>query len=281
MNKLRGWEWGYGLVCLLSACGDDRAKSADLPLEVPPVTDGSWYRPNVTSTWQWQLTGALNTSYDVELYDIDLFESDASLIGSLKAEGRKVICYFSAGSSEEFRPDVGNFPDNVMGNALDGWEGERWLDIRSQAVVTVMTRRLDLAQSKGCDGVEPDNVDGFANDTGFDLSSDDQLAYNRFLANEAHRRNLTVGLKNDGDQVTQLLSYFDFNLNEECHAYDECDVLAPFVAAGKPVFNAEYPEDTSGATTLAASVCPSAAVAQLRTLILPLDLDDSFRVSCD
>ena len=30
---------------------------------------------------------------------------------------------------------------------------------------------------KGFDGIEPDNIDGFLNNTGFDLTYEDQLAY--------------------------------------------------------------------------------------------------------
>ena len=49
----------------------------------------------------------------------------------------------------------------------------------------IILDRLDVARAKGCDGVEPDNVDGYANKTGFDLTKDDQLRFNRFLAVEA------------------------------------------------------------------------------------------------
>ena len=62
-----------------------------------PVT-GEWYRPGVTTSWQWQLLGTVNTAYAVDLYDIDLFDTPASLIASLQASGKRVICYFSAGS---------------------------------------------------------------------------------------------------------------------------------------------------------------------------------------
>lgn len=44
--------------------------------------------------------------------------------------GRKVICYFSAGSYENWRSDKGDFPSDVLGNNLEHWEGEKWLDIR-------------------------------------------------------------------------------------------------------------------------------------------------------
>ena len=42
---------------------------------------------------------------------------------------------------------------------------------------------------------------------------------------EAHSRGLEVGLKNDVEQVGQLVGYFDWQLNEECFQYDECEAL--------------------------------------------------------
>jgi hypothetical protein len=247
------------------------------------VVQGDWYRPTVATTWQWQLKATVNTSYDVEVYDIDLFDSQEALITDLKGQGRRVICYFSAGSSEDWRPDFAEFQSGDMGGPLDQWEGERWLDVRSTNVHRIMLARLDLAKTKGCDGVEPDNVDGYANDTGFALSERDQLAFNRFVANEAHGRGLAVGLKNDGGQAAALVDYFDFELNEQCHEYSECGDLSVFTANGKPILNAEYtPEDTlEAANVLSATVCPAAQGADIRTLILPWELDDSFRVSCE
>jgi endo-alpha-1,4-polygalactosaminidase (GH114 family) len=239
-----------------------------------------WSRFGVGTTFQWQLSGTVDTSYDVALYDIDLFDSGSDLIGMLHDEGRKVICYFSAGSYEEWRDDAADFPQEALGKALDGWAGERWIDIRSPAVREIMKRRLDLAVQKGCDGVEPDNVDGFANDTGFYLSGADQLDYNVFLANEAHRRGLSVGLKNDLEQIGALEPRFDFALNEECHIYDECDALAPFIDAGKPVFNVEYDRRYVENPRNRERLCEDAAERGFTTLVLPLDLDDRFRYSC-
>jgi len=69
-------------------------------------------------------------------------------------------------------------------------------------------------KEKGCDGVEPDNVDGYTNDTGFNLTSNDQIQYNKFLANEAHQRGLSIGLKNNLDQIEVLEPFFDFAVNE-------------------------------------------------------------------
>lgn len=268
----------------LCGCRDDDGEEDDLGralADIPPLTQGSWYRPKVETTWQWQLLGTLNTSYDVAVYDIDLFDTSAADIAALQAAGRRVICYFSAGSSEDWREDFDRFAAADMGSKLDAWEGERWLDIRSQGVLSIMQARLDLAVSKGCDGVEPDNMDAAANDSGFDLTGADQVDYNRRIANEAHRRGLTVALKNAGDWTSYLVAYFDLSLNEQCHEADECDQLQAFLDAGKPIFNAEYEESADSAQKRSGTLCPTARDEGIRTLILPLDLDDSFRVSCD
>jgi hypothetical protein len=191
-----------------------------------------------------------------------------------------VICYFSAGSYEDWRSDVADIPEAALGKTLDGWEDERWMDIRVPEVQELIQTRMILASEKGCDGVEPDNVDAYANDSGFELTARDQLAFNRFFANAAHDLNLSVGLKNDLDQISFLVAYFDFSVNEQCFEYDECDTLSPFIEAGKPVFNAEYKTvwvNDAGERSL---LCADANARQFSTLILPLDLDDEFRLSC-
>ncbi|CAF3731767.1 unnamed protein product, partial [Rotaria socialis] len=94
-----------------------------------------------------------------------------------------------------------------------------------------MSARLHLATKKGCDGVELDNVDAYMvnnNRSGFLLSYNDQLKYNIWLAKEAHQRNLSVGLKNDLDQIKDLVEYFDWALNRQCWEYKSCDMLQPF-----------------------------------------------------
>lgn len=209
---------------------------------VEPPTTGIW-SPSPGTSWQWQLTGAVDTSFNVQMYDIDLFDTPPSVIESLHNQGRVVICYFSAGSWENWRPDAGQFPAGVKGRS-NGWAGEKWLDIRALDVLgPVMAARLDLAVAKGCDGVEPDNVDGYQNNSGFSLTPQDQLAFNIWLAEQAHARGLSIGLKNDLDQVSVLEPYFDWALSEQCYQYRECDALTPFVAAGKAVFGVEYVGD--------------------------------------
>jgi hypothetical protein len=242
--------------------------------------------PQLTDTWQWQLlvdeAHPLNTSYDVAVYDIDLENTSTVTIADLRAAGRYVVCYFSAGSYEAFRSDADQFLPSDLGAPLDPPFGEeRWLDINSENVQRIMEARLDRAREKGCDGVEPDNVDGFANDDGLSLTGDQQLGYNKFIANEAHERGLAVGLKNDLEQIPELVAYFDFAVNEQCHQYRECGALRPFLDTGKPVFNAEYARKFVKKRRARAKACRRARRLGLRTLVLPIQLDDSFRHSCD
>ena len=279
---LRGVLSWTTIAISAGACGDGGTTDPDTDSESPltPIT-GDWYRPAVATTWQWQLQGTINTGYTVDLYDIDLFDTPSTLIASLQASGKRVICYFSAGSFEDFRPDATSFQSQDLGNPLGDFPDERWLDIRSTSVLAIMEARLDIALEKGCDGVEPDNMDGYANDSGFDLTSGDQVNFNRAIANEAHERGLSVGLKNDLDQISDLIAFFDFQVNEQCHEFDECSLLDAFITAGKPVFNAEYELSLVADATARAQLCEAARTRDFRTLILPLDLDDSFRLSCD
>lgn len=241
------------------------------PTPTPSPAGGVW-KPALNTSWQWQLNGTLDTSLNVAMYDIDLFDNSSSEIVSLKNSGKKVICYYSAGSWENWRPDAGQFPDSVKGNN-NGWPGEKWLDIRRLDVLgPIMSARIDLAKQKGCDGVEPDNVDGYSNNTGFPLTYNDQLTYNRWTADAAHARGLSVGLKNDIEQINDLLSSYDWTLNEQCFQYNECDPLTKFIQAGKAVFHVEYKLDTS-------QFCPQANSANFNSIKKNLDLD-AYRVAC-
>ncbi|MDO6498206.1 endo alpha-1,4 polygalactosaminidase [Photobacterium sanguinicancri] len=252
----------------------------ELDPNVEPITNGSWYRPAPLTTWQWQLSGTVNTSYNVDIYNIDLFDSSTDLIQGLQQSGKKVICYFSAGSYEDWRPDAKEFKESDLGNNLDGWPGERWLDIRSKNVISIMTKRLELAKEKGCDGVELDNMDGYTNSTGINLTNTDQLAYNRAVANTAHQLSLSIGLKNDLDQILELVDYYDFAINESCTEYNECHLLNPFIQNGKAVLNAEYLNKYVNDEAARNEMCTQSKQMQFSTLVLPLALDDSFRISC-
>jgi hypothetical protein len=206
-----------------------------------PAAPGGWWRPSAGLTWQWQLSGALDRSVDARVYDVDAVEAGAADVAALHAAGRRVVCYVNVGAYERERPDAGRFPAAVLGKELAGWPGERWLDVRRWDVLEpILGARFDVCRAKGFDGVEPDNVDGYANESGFALSAADQLAFNRRIADLAHARGLAVGLKNDVEQAAALEPAFDFAVNESCAQFGECGALDRFVAAGKPVFHVEY-----------------------------------------
>jgi hypothetical protein len=283
-------------VAVLSACGGGSsspaaATDAVANTQVAPADataaqveqvqtiTGRW-KPVVSDTWEWQLTGKIDTAYNVRIYDIDLFDVDKATIARLKSAGRRVVCYFSAGSAENWRPDYARFKSADKGNPLDGWPGETWVDTRSANVRNIMKARLDLAKSKGCDGVEPDNVDAYTNDPGFPLTGATQLNYNRFLAGQAHARILAVALKNDVEQLSQLEPSFDFAINEQCHQFEECNGYTVFTSNNKPVLNAEYASRYRRPAARQA-LCAAARTQHLRTLVLAKSLDDSYRFSCD
>jgi hypothetical protein len=218
------------------------APTSPAPATTAPTTSApTWWRPAPGLTWQWQLSGTLDRTVNVQVYDVDAVETSAADVAALHAAGRKVICYVSAGSYEEWRPDATAFTGTVLGKPLDGWPGERWLDIRRWDVLgPIMTARFRTCKDKGFDAVEPDNIDGYTQNSGFPLSAADQVTYNRRLADVAHSLGLAIGLKNDVEQASTLQPYFDFAVNESCAVYSECSALRPFTSAGKAVFHVEY-----------------------------------------
>ncbi len=236
-------------LLLLAACTDGPQDAEPDP--GPGPAPGERWQPRPGTGWQWQLSGRLDTSVKAPVYDIDGFTTSEGQVAALKTAGRRTICYVSTGAWEEFRPDAGAFPGELLGKG-NGWEGERWLDVRRTAELEpLMAKRFDMCRDKGFDAVEPDNMDGYRNETGFPLTAEDQLRYNRLIARLAHDRGLSVGLKNDLDQIPQLVGEFDFAVNEQCAQYHECEELTPFIAAGKAVFHVEYELPTSRFCALA------------------------------
>lgn len=246
---------------------------------LPDPTDcpGCWH-PALQTSWNWVLSNVPTAPYrNVQMYDIDGFNAAASDVTAMHDAGMKVVCYLSAGTYEDWRPDAAQFPASILGSGVSGWPGEKWLDVRdvqnsASALASIMNARLDMCQAKGFDAVEFDNIDGYTNKSGFPLTDSDQAYYNVFLANAAHQRGMSAVLKNDLDQVTQLLPYFDMALDEQCNQYVECDKLTPFISAGKPVFNAEYASSTD--------FCSADNAANINGVNFSVDLDDSTYQPC-
>ncbi|HYI44625.1 MAG TPA: endo alpha-1,4 polygalactosaminidase [Actinomycetota bacterium] len=202
--------------------------------------------PPANVTFQIQLQGEVDTSYEADVYEVDLFDVGTDVVEELHAAGRSVVCYANAGAWERWRPDKDDFPKKVLGKRLEGWPGERWLDVRKVDILrTIMGKRLDLCAEKGFDAVDFDNINGYQNPTGFPLKRRHQVAYDKMLAEIAHERGLAIGLKNVPELVDDLEPVYDFVVNESCYDYNECGPYKRFVDNDKPVFILEYEMERS------------------------------------
>jgi hypothetical protein len=232
-------------------------------------------RPTIGATYQIQLSvsGAPDTTIDAGVYTLDL-ATQPSVIADLHAAGRIVMCYFSGGTYEPFRSDAAGFPAAALGTALADYPDERWLDVRDAQVHAIMQARVGIAAASGCDGIHPSNLDGYLQTTGFQLTESDQIAYDRWMAGQAHALGLSAGLV-DGDEALTgpLAADFDWAVVWSC-VDAGCAAASPFVAVGKPVFVVEF-----GDSSLAANVCPKASALGLSAVIKNQSLD-AFRGGC-
>jgi hypothetical protein len=297
-------RWTVSVLLLTAAAMVPAATAAAAPAPVAcDTTKGACWHPAVNARWQYQLqgvaayasTGGINVSISTtpytggaavspSVFDIDLYVDQAvsgnnstlntAAIAAIHAAGKKAICYVSAGSWENWRPDANQFPPSVLGNK-NGWAGEKWLDIRQTSVLLpIMEARVQKCAQAGFDGVEWDNVDGYTNRTGFPLTAADQLTYNASLANLAHAYGLTVALKNDVEQVSDLAPYFDYAVNEQCQQYSECSgYTANFINAGKAVFQVEYKLHL-------VKFCPQANTENRNAILKDFDLFDTPYTPC-
>jgi hypothetical protein len=271
------------------------------PVVTTPVTPGAWWQPSSAKplSMHWILDGAVNLSDPLQLgtraidgstlpapdvYDIDGELNSAATVAALHAQGKKVICYMDAGVYETYRSDASKFPAGIWGAADEGWAGSYWLDIRRiDDLAPIMKARFQMCKDKGFDAIEPDEITGWSNNSGFPLTYADQIAYNRALAGWAHAIGMSIGLKGDLEQAHDLVGDFDWTLNEECYQYSECTNVSNdgpgadgkdwpglqlFSQAGKAVWIAEYKGLSSASCADALANHFNAAVYKLG---LPLD----------
>ncbi|TML98022.1 MAG: hypothetical protein E6G10_23735 [Actinobacteria bacterium] len=241
---------------MLASSGGQRPAPSRAPRpgateELPrPTPCAGCYKPKpTTSPWQIQLEGRIDTTVQARFFVIDGSE-EGDTVGALRRRGGKVACYVNAGAWEDFRTDKDAFPPEVLGKKYEGFPNERWLDIRRiDLLAPILRARIDDCNAKGFDGLDPDNLDGFENNTGFPLTATDQLRFNIWLANEVHARGLSIGLKNDPAQARALAQYFDWAIPVECVEQRNCGQYARFGRAGKPLFALEYGQPTRRACT--------------------------------
>ncbi|KXJ86097.1 endo alpha-1,4 polygalactosaminidase precursor [Microdochium bolleyi] len=235
----------------LSASAEDTASSA---AKTP-------WQPALGTPWQIILGGKINPSSPylktVPVIDGDLFANTkdgtdaATIFGALRRQNKKIICYFSAGTYEPYRPDSKQYDKRDLGATLPEWPDERWVDIRSERVRTIIRKRIELAAKMGCDAVDPDNMDGYANQKGGGftppLTEQDSIDLVRLMSAHAASLGMSIGLKNALSIIPRVVDAVQFAVNEECAAYSECAAMKPFLDKGKPVFHIEYPKQAGSA----------------------------------
>jgi hypothetical protein len=259
-----------------SACTGTEGDLLRTPPGTKPPADAATERPKPSplSSWQIQLTGTLDTTYDVQIYVSDL-GTPVSTLQTLHNAGRIAICYFSAGTREPFRSDAALFPASSLGAPLPDYPDERWVDVRDATVRSIMQARVAKAAAAGCDGIHPSGLGAFLANTELDFERTDELAYGRWLSAVAHDAGLSIGLVEGDARLSQdLAADFDWNVVWSC-IDSGCSAAAPFTALAKPVLVIEYGDETR-----AAEVCPKAKAAGL-SAIIKRDSDlDAYRAGC-
>lgn len=225
---------GVALVAAFLLAGCAGAQTGGGPPGPPPDV-------SLDSYWDWQLGGPVDFSRKLKMLDVDPDSVSAAQIAQARAAGVSTIAYISVGTWEDWRADKGAFPASVKGNNLASWPGEKYLDIRQQAILLpIMQARFQRARDKGFDAIEPDNMDVYANNSGFTISAADTVSYVKALASIAHGMGLEIGQKNVPELTGQLANTLDFVITEDCFDQGWCSQVLAYRDAGKPVLAAEY-----------------------------------------
>jgi len=286
------------------------------PVTTPPPTTTTRWVPTTGMRWNWQIANLFTTSElktdqtengatnTPQFYDIDYgfidnpsgannSNSPATVIADGKAltatihtstpgSYTGVVCYVDAGTWENWRADESAFPAALLGKS-NGWPGEKWLNTNPggpnySTLQQIMTARFTQCKNEGFDAVEPDNLDGSENNSGFSLTTAEGDQYAEWIANEVHSLGMSVALKNFNDQSKTLAPYFDFSINEQCIEFSECSNLNPFVQAKKPVFDVEYTTVNNAGNGIVSSITNTTWCSQLPAgidgMVKGINLDD-------
>jgi hypothetical protein len=238
MNRLR--ILAALLLSAATGCAGGGTAPGNPALPLHAAAHARWI-PAAGTSYQIQYAGSFDPRVKAGVYDLDGFDTPASTVAAIHARGLHAVCYVDVGTWENWRPDASKFPASVLGKPDAGWTGERWLDIRQTAVLEpIMAARFAMCASKGFDAVDPDNLDGYTNDTGFPLTGREQLVYDRWVAAAVHRLGLAVAQKNDPRQIAQLSNDFDFAVVEQCFVQGWCKQFAPYASRDRLVVDVEY-----------------------------------------
>jgi len=199
--------------------------------------------------------GGKDTTTGMKVIDLDIDEQH-DLIPNFRSEGHIVMCYFSAGTLEPWRPDCKankTLWESAAVGKMKHWD-EEWLDVRKfDLLKQLMSPRFYKAVKYGCHAIEPDNTDCYDNEScwskmGYTSGSKVkpfQITYNVWLTQIAHANGLSIALKNTLGLMGDIGSHFDCAVNEQCQTYNECDGYDTYASQDKGIFQVEYNERAS------------------------------------
>jgi len=244
--------------------------------------------PQQVRSWEWILEegAAPRTPPAVDFLGLDAFDTEAAYVSAAAANGT-VWCSLSVGTAEDFRDDWAEFVvrDNaqvdageapILSGELADWPGERWLNAAEyEAFLDLIAARFRMCADKGFAWVELDHMDGYANPAGFAVTEQDARTYVAALVSEAQQRGLGVLHKNAEALIDDLEPSMDGLLMEGCVLDGFCGDGEPFLVAGKPVFDVEYPEDwrAAGRDVDVDAICEEGEAAGANVILKTRELD--------
>ena len=261
-----------------------------------PPTTGGYPAPGSANIWDTDLFQDSNTAR------AGIPTGGSPVVRALHASGKYSICYIEAGAYQTTFPDDSDFAASDYGDKarryrMKGYPNEWWLNIAgfrnyvaghgstltgaAVNIAAALNRRIGWCALEGQDAIEPDDLDGYANqgDTGvtgggWHLSRPDSAGFERWLAHDAHAHGLAIFQKNDPPDAAADVAIFDGMIIEECNYYrDPCSGpggdATPYLNAGKPVLDAEYIGD--GETP--AKFCSRDVAARITGALFNVDLN--------
>ncbi len=198
----------------------------------------TFWQPYPKTSYQIQVSGDIKTDLPVKVFILDGYKAPQAIIDKLHDANKKVICQVSLGTVVKGTEDFNVLTEEMIGRKAIG--DSVYVDIKSPTVMKVIENRLVDMSKKKCDGIDGTDAQNWNEQTGFTITKEDQIRYNVWIVNKAHEYGLSMGLHNDADQVTDLVDYYDFAVNDECVRLNECEKYLPFVENNKAVFTVEY-----------------------------------------
>ena len=215
------------------------------------------------------------------IYIIDGFNYSKDDISKLKKAKKLVMCYFSGGILHSDDKDVDSYDEDVKGKTVSLYDDSRYLDIRANQVLNNMKKRVDFAKSKGCDGVVFADMQNYEEDTGFNISSQNQIDYNSELAKYLEDESMYRGIRGDENQSKDMWFRYGFIVVDNAYERNITDKLDYYYNNKKAIFNIEtdikYLTDKEEFKKL----CDFSRKNHIKSVVLSKSLDGSIIKSCD